>query len=156
LIFGDKMLLRTHLAFAVLMIVLFVEHVNNKLIFVGMVILATVMPDLDSGFSSWGRHMIFRPLQFFVKHRGIIHSFTFAIVVSIVLAVFWPVGALGFFVGYSVHLICDSFTKDGIQPFWPLRARSSGFIRTGGRVEDSLFLMLVLIDILVIVLLWLV
>jgi membrane-bound metal-dependent hydrolase YbcI (DUF457 family) len=150
------MLLRTHLAFAVLMIVLFVEHVNSKLIFIGMVIVATVMPDLDSGFSSWGRHMIFRPLQFFVKHRGIIHSFTFAVVASIALAVFWPVGALGFFVGYSVHLICDSFTKDGIQPFWPLRVRSSGFIRSGGRVEDSLFLMLVLIDILVIVLLWLV
>ena len=149
------MLLRTHLAFAVLMIILFIEHVNSRLIFAVAVLVATVLPDLDSGFSSWGRHLIFRPLQLFVKHRGIIHSFTFAVATSIVFAVFLPVVALGFFVGYSVHLICDSFTKDGIQPFWPLRARSSGFITSGGRVEDSLFLLLILINILVIILLWL-
>ncbi len=146
------MLLRTHLAFGVLMIVLFVQHVNDKLIFVGMVLLATVLPDLDSGFSSWGRHLIFRPLQFFVKHRGVIHSFTTGIVLSVLLAFFWPVASLGFFIGYSVHLICDSFTKEGIQPFWPLRARSKGFIATGGRIEDSLFVFLVLVDAVLIVL----
>ncbi len=150
----EKMLLRTHLAFAVLMIILFVEHVNNKLVFVSLLLLATILPDLDSPFSSWGRHLIFRPLQFFVKHRGIVHSFTFAVVGSIALSIFWPVAALGFFVGYSVHLICDSFTKDGIQPFWPIRAKSSGFISTGGRIEDSLFLTMILVDILLIVLLW--
>jgi len=148
------MLLRTHLAFAVLMIILFIEHVNNKLVFVSLVLVATVLPDLDSPFSSWGRHLIFRPLQVFVKHRGIIHSFTFGIAASVALAIFWPVAALGFFAGYSIHLICDSFTKDGIQPFWPLRSRSSGFITSGGRVEDSLFLAIVLIDILVVVLVW--
>jgi len=113
------MLLRTHLAFGVLMVILFVQHVNDKLIFIGMVLLATILPDLDTGFSSWGRHLIFRPLQFLTRHRGIIHSFSFAILISIILSIFWPVLSLGFFLGYSVHLICDSFTKEGIQPFWP-------------------------------------
>ena len=61
------MLLKTHMAFAVFMIILFLEHVNNKIIFVGMVLIATILPDLDTGFSSFGRHLIFRPLQFFVK-----------------------------------------------------------------------------------------
>ena len=145
------MLLRTHLAFGILMIILFVQHVNNKLIFMVMILVATVLPDLDSGFSSWGRHLIFRPLQFFVKHRGIIHSFTLAIVISIVLSMFWPVVSLGFFIGYSVHLICDSFTKEGIQPFWPLKSRSSGFITTGGRIEDSIFVGLILLDLILIV-----
>jgi len=96
--------------------------------------------------------LIFRPLQFFVKHRGVIHSFTTGIVLSVLLAFFWPVASLGFFIGYSVHLICDSFTKEGIQPFWPLRARSKGFIATGGRIEDSLFVFLVLVDAVLIVL----
>lgn len=146
------MLLRTHLAFGILMIILFVQHVNNKLIFIGMVLLATVLPDLDSGFSSWGRHLIFRPMQFFVKHRGVIHSLTTGVVLSVLLAVFWPVASLGFFIGYSVHLICDSLTKEGIQPFWPLRARSKGFIATGGRIEDSIFVFLVLLDAILIVL----
>jgi len=147
------MLLRTHLAFGVLMIILFLNHVNDKLIFIVMVLVATVIPDLDISSSSWGRHLIFRPLQFFVKHRGIIHSFTFAVLASILLAVFWPVASLGFFVGFSIHLICDSFTKDGIQPFWPLKARSRGFIATGGRIEDSLFVFLVLFDAILVVLL---
>ena len=142
------MLLRTHLVFAVLMIIVFIQQVSNKFVFAGLVLVATVLPDIDSGFSSWGRHLIFRPLQFFTKHRGILHSFTFAVVVSIVLALIWPIASLGFFIGYSVHLICDSFTKDGIQPFWPLRVRSSGPIKSGGRIEDSLFIILILIDVL--------
>lgn len=144
------MLLRTHLMFGILMIILFVQHVNNQLVFVGMVLLATVLPDLDSSFSSWGRHLIFRPLQFFVKHRGIIHSFTTGIIVSIAIAFFWPVASLGFFIGYSVHLICDSFTKEGIQPFWPLKARSKGFIATGGRLEETVFIFLILINVLLV------
>jgi len=141
------MLLKTHLAFAVLMIILFLEHVNDKLIFAGLVLVATVLPDLDSGFSSWGRHMIFRPLQFFTKHRGIIHSFTFGVLAAIFLAMLWPVASLGFFIGFSVHLVCDSFTPEGIRPFWPLKAKSAGFITSGGRVEESLFFSLILVDI---------
>ncbi len=142
------MLLKTHLAFAALIIILFVEHVNSPWVFIAMVVVATVIPDLDLSSSSWGRHLIFRPLQFFVKHRGIFHSFTFAVLASVLLAVFWPVASLGFFVGYSVHLITDSFTKEGIQPFWPLKAKSKGFIASGGRIEESLFLFLIVVDII--------
>ena len=142
------MLLKTHLAFAVLMIILFVNHVNNPWIFIAMVFIATVIPDLDISSSTWGRHLIFRPLQFFVKHRGIIHSFTFAVLVAVLLAIFWPVASLGFFIGYSVHLVSDSFTKEGIQPFWPLKAKSKGFIPSGGAMEESLFFSLIVIDII--------
>lgn len=142
------MLLKTHLAFAALVIILFVEHVNSPWIFIAMVVVATVIPDLDLSSSSWGRHLIFRPLQFFVKHRGIFHSFTFAVLASVLLAIFWPVASLGFFIGYSVHLITDSFTKEGIQPFWPLKAKSRGFITSGGKIEESLFFSLVVIDII--------
>ena len=146
-----KMLLKTHLAFAMLMILLFISHVDNKLIFFFMVIIATAIPDLDTQSSSWGRHLIFRPLQFFIKHRSLLHSFTFAILISVALAYVMPVLSLGFFVGYSVHIICDSFTKEGVQPFWPLKIKSSGPFRTGGRVEESLFLSLILINIFVFV-----
>ncbi len=142
------MLLKTHLAFAVLMIILFVEFVNSPWIFIAMVVIATIIPDLDLSSSTWGRHLIFRPLQFFVKHRGVIHSFTFAVLVSILIAVFWPVASLGFFIGYSVHLIADSFTKEGIQPFWPFKAKSKGFIASGGAIEETLFFSLIVIDII--------
>jgi len=141
------MYLKTHIAFAGLILMLFATHVNEKLIFVIAVLVATIIPDLDSGFSSFGRHFVFKPLQFFVNHRGIIHSLTIAVLLSILIAIFWPVASLGFFIGYSIHLIGDSFTKEGVQPFWPLKGRSSGFIRTGGKIEESLFFFLVLIDI---------
>lgn len=141
------MLTKTHVAFAVFLIILFFEHVAHPWFFIIMVLVATILPDLDSNLSSFGRHLIFRPLQLLTKHRGMIHSFSFAILISIILAVFLPILSLGFFLGYSVHLICDSFTRDGIQPFWPLKAKSSGFITTGGRIEETLFFTLIILDI---------
>jgi inner membrane protein len=148
------MLLKTHLAFALLLILIFVNHVNDKIIFIGLVIIATIIPDLDTGFSNIGKRWIFKPLQLFVKHRGIIHSLTTAIILSSLFAYFWPVGALGFFLGYSVHILLDSFTKDGIQPFWPLKHESKGFIRSGGKFEESMFLFLIIIDLVLFLILF--
>ncbi len=142
------MLLKTHLAFAVLLILVFAQHVNDKLIFIFAVLVATFLPDLDSASSESGKYFIFRPLQFFVKHRGVIHSLTIAFVLSVILSFFWPLVSFGFFIGFSVHLICDSFTRDGIQPFWPLKVKASGPISTGGRVEESLFFSLIFINVI--------
>lgn len=129
------------------MILLFLEHVSDKFLFIGAILVATIIPDLDSGFSSWGRHLIFRPLQFFVKHRGIIHSFTTAVVLSVIIAIWWPVISFGFFLGYCVHLLVDSFTVDGVQPFWPFHWRSTGFIHSGGRIEETLFFTMIFVNI---------
>jgi len=141
------MLIRTHLAFIVLALILFVGRVNNPIFFIFIALIATMLPDVDSAFSTVGHHRIFGFLQFFVKHRGVIHSFTFCVLVSVLLAVFWPITALPFFLGYGLHLFVDSFTQEGIMPFWPYRKRSSWKLRTGGIVESTLFLFLVLLDI---------
>ena len=148
------MLLKTHLMFALFLIILFISHVENKIIFVVMIVIATILPDLDTGFSTFGKSVFARPIQLFVRHRGIIHSFTSAILFSIFLAIFLPVTSLGFFVGYSLHLITDSFTKEGIQPFWPIKAKSSGMIRSGGRVEEGIFFSLIFINIIMIIFLF--
>lgn len=143
------MLVKTHLAFALLVIILFFEHVENKIIFVSMVLIATILPDLDSNLSTAGKSIFARPFQFFVSHRGIIHSFTFAAIISVLIAMIFPKASLGFFMGYSVHLVTDSFTKDGIQPFWPAKAKSKGFVRTGGKMEESLFFSLIFVNLIV-------
>ena len=140
--------------FSIFLILLFIQHVESKISFAIMVLIATVIPDLDSSKSSYGRHVVFRPMQFFVRHRGVFHSITTAVVFSVILAVFWPVLSLGFFIGYSGHLIIDSFTKDGINPFWPLKANSSGPIATGGRIEETFFLTMIFADILLFLLLF--
>ena len=142
------MLIKTHVMFGILMILLFLNFVNNKFVFVLMVLVATIIPDLDSSRSSYGRHLVFRPLQFLTKHRGIFHSFTTAVLVSILIAIWWPVASFGFFIGFSVHLILDSFTKEGIQPFWPLKFDSKGPLVSGGKVEELLFIGLIFVNVL--------
>jgi membrane-bound metal-dependent hydrolase YbcI (DUF457 family) len=145
------MLLKTHLALGFLIALLFIPHVPNPAIFTILVLLTTYLPDIDTGFSTIGTKWYAKPLQWFVKHRGIIHSFTAATVLSLLVSFIWPRAALGVFLGYSVHLIADSFTKEGIQPFWPLKRKTNGFIRTGSSIEETLFMSLILIDLVVFV-----
>ena len=59
--------------------------------------------------------------------------------------------AFGFFLGYGVHLLADSFTVQGIEPFYPWKMRSAGFIKTGSVVETSIFIFLILADVIVFV-----
>jgi len=133
-------------------VVLFLfPHVSNKWVFVPIVLIASLLPDIDSAFSTAGRNVFARILQFFVKHRGVIHSLTFAVLVSLVFAFFWPPGALPFFLGYSFHLLADSFTPDGIRPFWPLKSVVKGRIKSGGRIEDVLFVVFLILDVLLLV-----
>jgi len=142
------MLLKTHLAIALLFAVIFINYASDKAVFIIMMAIATLLPNIDNPFSGIGKNFIFKPVQFFTKHRGMFHSFTLAIILSILLAIFVPVASFGFFLGYSIHLMIDSFTREGIQPFWPSKMISRGFIPAGGRVEDSIFLFFVVIDIL--------
>jgi membrane-bound metal-dependent hydrolase YbcI (DUF457 family) len=147
------MLIRTHLAMALFVIMLFLPHISvNIFIFIAVALVATLIPDVDSGFSTLGKNGIFKVLQMLTKHRGIFHSFTFCILISIILAFFMPSISLAFFLGYAVHLFADSFTQEGIMPFWPYSRTSSWHFRTGGRMETSLFLSFVVMDLILLIL----
>lgn len=141
------MLKRTHLAVAFANAFYFLPYVNNKLVFLPAVLLSTLLPDIDNAFSSVGRHKLLRPLQWVFSHRGVIHSYTLAMAGSILLAFFYPLLAFPFFLGYSFHLFLDSFTVQGIAPFWPLKKRSEGRITTGGRVENAIFFVMLIVDV---------
>lgn len=146
------MMMRTHLAITTLVILLFLYHVSSKFLFVIVALITTLLPDIDTGFSTIGRIRASRFVQFLVRHRGLLHSFTFCIIVSILLACFLPVLAFAFFIAYSLHLFADSFTVEGIRPFWPFKGKSSWKIRTGSYTETSLFVFILLIDIFVAIL----
>lgn len=146
------MLIRTHLAVSILAIVLMLSYVTNKTVFIAVFLIATFIPDIDTAYSKLGKYKIFRPLQFFVEHRGIIHSFTFLILVTIAFAFIFPIAALPFFTGYSLHLIMDSFTIEGIKPFYPWSRTISGKIKTGGKTEFILFIILIILIIFLIIL----
>lgn len=145
------MMLRTHLALTILVVLLFLPHVSHQFWFVLIALIATLVPDIDTGYSTVGKMKGFRILQFFARHRGIFHSLTFCILISLLLALFWPVASLGFFLGYSLHLFMDSFTKEGIMPFWPYKRISSGILKTGSLTETTMFIILIIIDLLVLI-----
>mgnify|MGYP001576810429 CR=1 FL=1 len=137
------MLKRTHLALGVAVALYFLPHVNNKLIFLATVIISTMLPNLEQVLS---RGKVEGALKQVFMHRGILHTYTLCIAASIFLAFFYPMFALPFFLGYSFHLTLDAFTTDGIRPFWPLKRRSTGKIRTGSKVDSTIFYILILFD----------
>lgn len=140
------MLIKTHLAITILGILLILPNLSSKIVFVIIALLATYIPDIDSRYSSLGQRRFARVLQFFSKHRGIIHSFSFLLFITLLLVLFLPKIALGFFLGYGLHLFADSFTLEGIVPFYPIKAVSRGVIVTGGVIEKGVFISFVLID----------
>ena len=142
------MLKRTHIAIGFAVAIYFLPFVNNQLIFFLVVMATTLLPDTDSRESSLGKRKIFRPIQWIFKHRGFLHTYTFAVLASLILAFFYPPVALPFFLGYSFHLLADSFTVRGIRPFWPLKGKSSGVVKTGGPIDKAIFVTFVIIDII--------
>ncbi len=141
------MFLKTHLAITLFFVLLLINSVEDKLVFVLVAVIATYLPDIDSRFSSIGHRKIARVLQWFTKHRGIIHSFSFLLLITLFLVLFFPIISLGFFLGYGLHLLADSFTKDGIRPFYPWKKRIYGRIRTGGRVEIIVLVLFLIVDV---------
>jgi inner membrane protein len=140
------MLIKTHLAITIFFVLLLLPFVNHRIIFVVVALLATYIPDIDSRYSSLGHKRTARVLQFFTKHRGLIHSFTFLFLIVFLLALFFPIISLGFFLGYSSHLFADSFTLDGIKPFYPNKKLSKGKVATGGVIENGIFSVFLLLD----------
>ena len=142
------MLWKTHLVIGLAFALLFLPGVNHKLIFLPVVLICSLLPDIDSPGSQFGHHWYYRPLQFVSKHRGAFHSLTFCILGSLIFAFIFPILALPFFLGYSSHLIADSFTQEGITPFWPLKRVSSGIVRTGGHTEKGVFIVFLVVDVI--------
>lgn len=145
------MLSRTHFVIGLLFVMAFVDSVSNPITFSLALIIASLIPDIDSPLSLLGKNKVFSPLQSIVSHRGLLHSLTLAFLLSVLLSLIFPSAALGFFLGYAVHLFSDSFTIEGISPFWPLKGRLGWKLKTGGYIENIFFVVISLVDILLII-----
>src|SRR3989344_5551677 len=125
------MLKRTHLALGLAAGLYFFPHIKtDKILFLIIVIAASVLPDLESGFSAPKKHKGFslKSTNLSFHKNWLFHTYTLLIIVSILLTISYPVIAFPFFLGYSFHLFLDSFSSQGISPFWPLKKRSTGSI----------------------------
>lgn len=141
------MLLKTHLAITILAILIFFQEVNNQIWFVVIALIATLIPDIDSSSSTIGRNATI--VNIFTKHRGFIHSFSFLFLLTLYFALLLPIAALPFFLGYGLHLFADSFTMEGIKPFWPSKKSIAWKIKTGGKSETSVFIVFIILDLIV-------
>jgi len=144
------MLFRTHLVIALFFVLMFFQYIENPILFLPVAFLATIIPDIDNRFSKIGHYRIFRIFNFFIKHRGIIHSFTFLAIVSILISLSFKEILIPFALAYSIHLLLDAVTLNGIRPFYPLKFKIKGRIKTGGITETILFVSFLLIDLFLI------
>ncbi|MEM3091610.1 MAG: metal-dependent hydrolase [Candidatus Pacearchaeota archaeon] len=129
------MFTKTHILLGLFVALYFLPYSNNKAIFFPVVLIASVIPDIDIILLSKKEYNL---LRFFKSqtYKNFMHSYTLCIFISVLLAFYYPLFAFPFFLGYSFHLFFDSLTTLGTNPFWPLKVKSQGPIVPGGKAEE--------------------
>jgi inner membrane protein len=116
------------------------------------VLLGSLFPDIDHPNALLPTHFSpFKHVSDFTDHRGIVHSLIGSIALWLAaLAISLYIGfgvlvAFGFWFGYVTHLVADSMTKSGISwvQLFGKEGKVSGPIRTGGSLEQGLFILLI-------------
>jgi inner membrane protein len=134
------MLFITHVLVNIFFILLFFPFLKNPLSFLFVSLFATIIPDIDSQNSKLGKFFLFKPINFFIKHRGIMHSVTFMILIGLIFFIFFEDFLSAFLWGYSIHLLLDCLTLQGVYIFYPLKIKIRGKIKTGGLIESALII----------------
>ena len=135
----------SHLLFGLLFALIWISvfGVSNNWIFLGFVLFASLLPDIDHPQSKVGRKV--KPLSWLINnvfgHRGIFHSIwpVLGLYIVFVYLLDWRLAGLGLCVGFFSHLVSDALTLDGVNFGHPFRAKVSGFVRTGGTSEWFFF-----------------
>jgi inner membrane protein len=125
-------------------------QIENKLLFFSLLIILSLLPDIDKSDSKIGRKLwpFSKIINFLFGHRNFFHSFLFIIPAYIIFSLFSGIIAISFLIAASSHLVLDAFTIEGISPFYPLKYRIKGMIKTGKITEKILFLIIIAIIIL--------
>jgi len=146
------MIFRTHIAFAFLTGFFFYfsyKLIDNWILFFLFLFFGAGFPDIDHGKSRFGKNYLSRIFGLFSKHRGIFHSIFFGAVVAYLFFLFDGNAGFGFLFGFASHVVLDSFTKQGINFFYPFgKFTLRGFVKTGGILETALFYFLVIINVI--------
>ena len=151
LLLKKEMLLKTHIAITLCFVLIFLNYFLNPLVFLLGSLIGTVLPDIDTRFSSVGKKKKYRALQYFLEHRGFLHSFVFLFLVFIILFYFFREFSLGFLLGFGLHLFADSLTKKGTFPFYPFKFRIRGVLKTGGIFEWIFFVFLLFVNLFLLI-----
>ena len=141
----------THVLLGIVVFLFFKDFFSggNELIFFFMVLLGSVLPDIDERRSRINRWSGFvgTVIAFFAKHRGFFHSVTLYFILLLVITAYWSnYYAWGLFIGYVAHLIGDGITRMGVPVFYPFsQFKIKGPIKVGGFVESIILVVLAII-----------
>ncbi len=118
------MLGRTHIAFGILCALLLLPFISvpSKILFVGLVALGALLPDVDHEKSKINRLCpVTRILPKLFKHRGFFHSLFPVIILG---GIFWYFNenfvGMSLCFGYLTHLISDGCTRMGVNFLHPV------------------------------------
>jgi inner membrane protein len=142
------MLFLTHLLFGVLVALVVKGFIpENYLIFFFLVLLGSVLPDIDvkgSKVNKWGG-FVGSIISFFSRHRGFFHSLGFVVMVVLLVKLFLgEVYAWGLFLGLVGHLFLDSMSRKGVRFFYPFSdLELKGWVKVGGWEETMIRVLLV-------------
>lgn len=146
-----------------------IDHKNSKitkLLYItdkkrkrmAFILSAVMMVTLAYSYEMWNLYVgaIYIALLGFAKHRGFTHSL---LGMGILAIAAYPMRAhnnifyYGVMLGYFTHLISDTFTKHGVELFYPKQKRVKFFITmtTGGKLESILHVSL---SLMLLVLFW--
>ncbi len=130
----------THIVFSLLLGLFLQDFVSIGPFFYPLLLLFTLLPDIDEHTSFLGRKIGFLSRLFeYMGHRTIFHSFLFIAPLTFLFWNFSPMLAYAFFLGTMSHLILDAITPKGIAPLYPFPYKVKGSIKTGGMAEKALF-----------------
>lgn len=144
----------THIAFGLLLSLLYIKIfiVENKLLFVFIVLLFSLLPDIDETRSKISRKnkLVSKAINFIFGHRGFFHTIYIPVLLFLILALLNIKVIIGIavLVGYMSHLFLDALTPAGIRPFYPLyNKRINGFIKTNSISEKIFFVIVAVLNI---------
>jgi len=146
---------RTHMAIGLLVALLVAPLFasDQKTLFVGLVVFASLLPDIDHSGSKINRILpLTKYAAKFFRHRGFFHSI-FPPIIILGGAYYYNYLFIGqaLAIGYLSHLLSDSFTKLGVNYLYPIsQFRVMGFIEVG-TIWESLLLAAVVMAIATVV-----
>ena len=151
------MLFYTHLTFSFLVGILLSKIINitHPISYFIFILIGTLIPDLDHSNSKLGNKLKFfsKTIELLFGRRGLMHTIYLSLLISGIIYFFLNKEyGLSMFIGYTSHLILDGFTKEGVNILQPLSNLTlSGFIKTGGVLENIIFIILVLLIIFLLI-----
>jgi len=143
------MLGKTHLAIGILLLFLLDRFTTlvgtNKWLAAVLILIASLLPDIDNSRSILGRKL--KLIAWFFKHRGFFHSIFAMIFFTVIVQILFINSDLSilFMIGYASHLVTDSITVEGIQPFYPKKKKIKGPLKVGSFLETIIYLLLVVL-----------